>query len=146
MTKMVATLKDYIKREREEPLPISRLRTMVQRAGLGFAEWVDIKGQPNVSSLLGSHTGLVLLLESKGHDVGHFVLLLQRDSHTEYFDSFGLPPHRLCAILGWNHAETTRYTRAMERTTKHYKRIQEFEEACDLNDSLRQQLEAAGKL
>ena len=121
---MSPTLKAYIKRERAEPLPIARLRTMVQRSGLGFREWADVRGQPNVGSLLGSHTGVVLLLESKGQDVGHFVLLLRRAGHVEYFDSFGLPPQRLCAVLGWNHSETTRFTRALERTRKKYKRIQ----------------------
>lgn len=105
------TLKSYIDHERAVPLSADRLRGFVQRKGLKFMEWVSFKGS-TVQALLAGHKGAVVLLHRNGGSVGHYVLF-SRGRGLEYFDSYGLAPDRLCAILGFSQSDTHRFLRVV---------------------------------
>jgi hypothetical protein len=116
--KQMKTLKSYIDHERAVPLDVSRLRGMVMRKGLKFLEWVNFKGS-SVEALLGGHKGVVVLLHKDGGSIGHYVLFTRSKRGLEYFDSYGLAPDRLCAVLGFSHSDTHRFLRVVSQCAYH---------------------------
>jgi hypothetical protein len=114
------TLKSYISHERAVPLDASRLRSMVMRKGLNFLEWVNFKGS-SVAALLSGHKGVVVLLHRDGGSIGHYVLFARGPHGLEYFDSYGLAPDRLCAILGFSQDNTHRFLRVVSQCATHHR-------------------------
>jgi hypothetical protein len=117
------TLKSYIDHERAVPLSADRLRSFVQRKGLKFMEFQSFKGS-TAASLLAGHKGVVVLLHKDGGSIGHYVLFFRGSHGLEYFDSYGLAPNRLCAILGFSHSDTHRFLRVVSQCKYHRVRLQ----------------------
>jgi len=118
------TLDSYLKYERAIPLSIDELEGMVARPGLKFVDWEKFKGT-TIKDLMGKHRGVVLLLDHRGKDMGHYVLFHHlADRELEYFDSYGLAPQRLAAILQYGPKDTARFLNLVKHATKHYTRLQ----------------------
>jgi hypothetical protein len=114
------TLKSYIDHERAVPLDAGRLRSMVMRKGLKFMEFQNFKGS-TVASLLGGHHGAVVLLHRDGGNIGHYVLFARGPQGLLYFDSYGLSPDHLCAILGFSQSDTHRFLRIVSQCGDHHR-------------------------
>ena len=120
---MARTLSYYLDYERALALDIGQLKRMVGRSGLRFVDWVDFRGH-TLHQLMQNNTGVILLLDHKGADVGHYVLFHKVDHHIEYFDSYGLAPDRLVSILQYDEKDTHRFLNIVKDTKKHYRRLQ----------------------
>ena len=117
------TLESYLRYERGLALEIAELKRMVSRSNLRFVDFEYFKGS-TLRELMHHHNGVVLLLDHKGADIGHYVLIHKVGKHVEYFDSYGLAPDRLASILMFNEKDTHRFLNIVKDTKKHYVRLQ----------------------
>ena len=116
-------LRYYIRHERGLPLSLKQLKVMTVRPGLKFIDFENFRGT-SISELLGEHEGAVILLESASKEVGHYVLVFKKKGKLEYFDSYGLPADRLCAILGFDNKTTRQFLGITKQCRNHYIRLQ----------------------
>ena len=61
-------------------------------------DYTSLKGHR--SDVFRGLEALVVLIPKKGSDLGHFVVLLPREHHIEYFSSLGGTPHSELQKLG----------------------------------------------
>ena len=122
--KEMKTLESYLRYERSIALDIDQLKRMVSRSNLRFVDFENFKGS-TLRELLHHSDGVVLLLDHKGADIGHYVLIHKVNKHVEYFDSYGLAPDRLASILMFDEKDTNRFLNIVKDTKRHYQRLQQ---------------------
>ena len=117
-------LRFYIRHERGLALSLEQLKAMAIRPGLlKFVDFENFHGR-TARELLGSHEGAVVLLESAAKEVGHYVLVFKKKDKLEYFDSYGLPADRLCAILGMDNKATRQFLSITRECRNDHVRLQ----------------------
>ena len=90
-------LKSLIERLKQTPLDLRQLAEVLPPS-CKTMQYKDLKGKHR-SDIFKNTEGIVLLIPSKKSKIGHFVCLLARRNHIEYFSSLGNSPKEEVAKL-----------------------------------------------
>ena len=84
-------LKSLIERLKRTPLDLRQLEKIIPKSCKAM-QYKQLKNK-NRRELFSDNEGIVLLIPSKKSKIGHFVCLLPRRNHIEYFSSLGNSPN-----------------------------------------------------
>lgn len=91
-------LETLLEKIKQTPLDLDYLRKKLP-AGCRAVEYKSLKGRHR-SEVFKDTEALVVLIPKVGSDVGHFVVLLAKNNHIEYFSSLGGTPAKELEKLG----------------------------------------------